>query len=307
MWLETAKRDQLLTILHSWIRTSKRSAQGIPFKEFESVLAKIRHAFTALPAGVGLLSPCNAVLQKKPDIVYLQQNKALKQALLLCRTLLRESMTQPTRCKELVRAWPDYIGICDASSFGFRGVIMGENSECPPTVVCLQWPEDITKNVKSDSNPNSTITNSDLEMVGLLLVLLVMEEILCDLRERNIALFSNNTPTVSWVTHLSSHHLIVAANLVAALALWLKTHQCCPLTPQHIRGKENTITDIPSRSFGTKPQWHFKTDNELRTFFNSHFPLPNQTSWNVFQIHSGVAMRVIFILRTQHFSLDEWR
>jgi hypothetical protein len=62
MWLETAKRDQLLTILHSWIHILERSAQGIPFKEFESVLAKIQHAFTALPAGVGLLSPCNAVL-----------------------------------------------------------------------------------------------------------------------------------------------------------------------------------------------------------------------------------------------------
>ena len=199
MWLETAKRDQLLTILHSWICTSERRAQGIPFKEIELVLAKIRHAFTALPDGVGLfsLSPCNAVLQKKPDIVYLQQNEALKQALLLCRMLLRESTTQPTRCKELVRAWPDYIGICDASSFGFGGVIVGENSECPPTVVCLQWPEDITKNVKSDSNSNGTITNSDLEMAGLLLVLLIMEEIVCDLRKQNIALFSNNTPTVS--------------------------------------------------------------------------------------------------------------
>jgi hypothetical protein len=130
--------------------------------------------------------------------------------------LLRESMTQPTRCKELVRAWPDYIGICNASSFGFGGVIVGENSECPPTVVCLQWPEDITKNVKSDSNSNGTITNSDLEMAGLLLVLLVMEEIVCDLRERNITLFSNNTLTVSWVMHLSSCHSIVTAILVAA-------------------------------------------------------------------------------------------
>ncbi len=62
MWLESAKRNQLLTILHSWIRTSKQSTHGIPFKEFESVLAKIRHAFTALPAGLGLLSPCNEVL-----------------------------------------------------------------------------------------------------------------------------------------------------------------------------------------------------------------------------------------------------
>jgi hypothetical protein len=77
--------------------------------------------------------------------------------------------------------------------------------------------------------------------------------------------------------------------------------------PQHIKGKENAITDIPSRSFGTEPKWHFKSNTESRTFFNSHFPLPNQTSWNVFQIHSDVAMRVIFILRTKHFLLDEWR
>ncbi len=101
---------------------------------------------------------------------------------------------------------------------------MGENSNCPPTVVRLQWPADITNNLKSDSNPNGMITNSDLEMAGLLLVLLVMEEIVCDIRERNIALFSNNTPTVCWVTRLSSRHSIVTANLVAALALQLKTH-----------------------------------------------------------------------------------
>ncbi len=144
-------------------------------------------------------------------------------------------------------------------------------------------------------------------MADLLLVLLVMEEVVCNLRERNITLFSNNTPTVSWVTRLSSRHSIIAANLVAALAPWKKTHRCCPLTPQNIKGKENAITDIPSRSFGTEPKWHFKSNTKLRTFFNSHLPLPNQTSWNVFQIHSDVAMRVISILRTKHFLLDEWR
>jgi hypothetical protein len=109
-------------------------------------------------------------------------------------TLLRKSTTQPTRCKELVRAWLDYIGICDALSFGFGGVIVGENSKCPPTVVQLQWPKDITDNIKSDSNPNRMITNSDLEMAGLLIIFLVMEEIVCDLMEVNIALFSTTHP-----------------------------------------------------------------------------------------------------------------
>ncbi len=129
---------------------------------------------------------------------------------------------------------------------------------------------------------------------------------MCNLPEANIALLSDNTPTISWVTRLASRHSIVAANLEAALALCLKKLRCCPLTPQHIKGIKNTITDIPSHSFGSVPQWHFKSNNDLRTFFNSHFSLPNQTSWNVLQIHSDVTMRLILILQTKHFLLDEW-
>ncbi len=63
LWLEEEKRAMLLTILHGWLRGARRAHAGIPFKEFESVTAKIRHAFTALPAGKGLLSPCNWVLR----------------------------------------------------------------------------------------------------------------------------------------------------------------------------------------------------------------------------------------------------
>ena len=51
LWLEEAKRAHLLTVLHGWIRSSKAGMMGIPFKEFESVIAKVRHAFTAIPAG----------------------------------------------------------------------------------------------------------------------------------------------------------------------------------------------------------------------------------------------------------------
>ncbi len=122
--------------------------------------------------------------------------------------------------------------------------------------------------------------------------------------EANIALISNNKPTVSWVTCLASRHSIDAAHLVAALALCLKKLRCCPLMPQHIIGKENTITDIPSRSFSSVTQWHFKLNNDLQTFFNSCFPLPNQTSWNIFQLNFNVPMNVILILRTKHFLLD---
>jgi hypothetical protein len=96
IWLKEAKRAYLLTVLKGWIRSGQASAIGIQFKDFESVLAKIRHAFMAIPAGRGLLSPCNKKLQKKPPIIYLHRNPVLLAALSGCRTLLRESSDSPT-------------------------------------------------------------------------------------------------------------------------------------------------------------------------------------------------------------------
>jgi hypothetical protein len=62
MWLEAAKCEKLLTILRGWIWTGTQGSTGIPFGEFKSTIAKIRHAFTCIPAGRGLLSPCNRLL-----------------------------------------------------------------------------------------------------------------------------------------------------------------------------------------------------------------------------------------------------
>ncbi len=84
IWLEEAKRAHLLTVLHGWIRLSKSGTHGIPFKEFETVVAKIRHAFTAIPAGRGLLTPCNKILQTKPPMVYLHCNPMLSAAIKGC-------------------------------------------------------------------------------------------------------------------------------------------------------------------------------------------------------------------------------
>jgi hypothetical protein len=195
IWLEEAKRAHLLTVLHGWIRSRKSGTIGIPFKEFETVVAKItRHAFTAIPAGRGLLTPCNKILQSKPPLVYLQRNPVLQAAIMGCRTLLRESSDSPTRCRELVGGWPDYISVCDASSHGVGGVIFGENNMCVPTVFRWEWPQEI-----KDLYQNDAITNSDLEMAGLLLLWLIMESVCGTLREKRVALFSDNSPTVGWV------------------------------------------------------------------------------------------------------------
>ena len=95
LWLESEKRDVIVTTLHKWIRAGSRH-QGIPFKEFESIMAKIRHAFTALPAAIGLLSGTNSMLRKRPEWISLHREDVLLQEIILCKTLLLESTREPT-------------------------------------------------------------------------------------------------------------------------------------------------------------------------------------------------------------------
>jgi hypothetical protein len=67
------------------------------------------------------------------------------------------------------------------------------------------------------------------------------------------------------------------------------------------------MTDIPSRSFGSEPKWFCASNDDLLTMFNNLFPLPAQQSWTVFQVSTRAFTRVLSMLRTADFSLDEWR
>ena len=105
--------------------------------------------------------------------------------------------------------WPHYIGVKDASSHGIGGIIMGEEKACKPTVFRLAWPDDI-KELFHKGN----ITNSDLEMEGLLMLWLLMEEVFTKLRAAYVVLFSDNSPTIGWVKRLSARGSLVAIQLV---------------------------------------------------------------------------------------------
>ena len=116
-----------------------------------------------------------------------------------CRTLLRESTREPTCCQELIPGWPDYIGFVNASSHGAGGAVIGELSPCVPTIFRWQWPPDVTQDIKTAENPGGHITNSDLEMTGLVLLWLTMEEICGPLEEKHLTLFNDNSPTIGRV------------------------------------------------------------------------------------------------------------
>lgn len=306
IWLSNDKRDTILSTLKKWIRLGTRRG-GIAFADFQSTLAKLQHAFLTIPAGRGLLSPFYSILAVAPRFVFLHRNKPLRQAILDARTFLRESIDNPTQCKNLVSAWPDYVGLTDASAHGAGGIIIGENLAVTPTVFRVQWPPEITADVISTENPQGRITNSDLEMAGLLLLWVVMEDVCPTVENAHVALFSDNTPTVHWVQRLAAKHSKVAMQLVRALALRLHITQTSPLIPLHIAGVDNALTDIPSRSFGSEKKWYCETHADLLTLFNTTFPLPSQASWTVYHVSSAISTRVISILQMQDFTADEWR
>jgi hypothetical protein len=115
---------------------------------------------------------------------YLQCNPSELTALEGCQTLLRESTHKPTRCRELVTGWPDNIGIVNASGHGAGGVVVGEQVGCTPVVFQWKWLEDIKWEIKFLSTPMGKITNSDLEMAGLVLLWIIIEGVCTDLAKK---------------------------------------------------------------------------------------------------------------------------
>lgn len=226
--LSEKKREMLLELLAKLLRSAKDKMHPIPFKEFESVVAKIRHAFTSIPAGKGLLTPCNKLLQKHPEFVFLGCNKKLLTGICDMHTLLPEATKNPMKCSELVMGPPAVVGIKDASKHGVGGIIIGHTQGCIPTVFRLEWPQWVKDEVdKTNTRKNGTLTNSDLEMAGLLLLWLIMEDV-CDISPgTHLALFSDNSPTVSWTQRLASRGSKVADQLIRALAAFGSSkHKC---------------------------------------------------------------------------------
>ena len=94
-------RDKQIAIdaeLHKIVRMTN----GVPFKRVE----KRRHAATAVPTGINLVTPNNRILQVKPRMVRWRDFPLAKQAFRDWRTLLKESARKPTMAKELVMGSP---------------------------------------------------------------------------------------------------------------------------------------------------------------------------------------------------------
>ena len=97
-----------------------------------------------------------------------------------------------------------------------------------------------------------------------------MEEVCPKLRASYVVLFSDNSSTIGWVKRLAARGSLVAMQLVRAFTLIFKKSGSSPLTPLHIAGEENDMTDISSRSFGSNLHWFCKNDTDLLIFFKKN-------------------------------------
>ena len=171
----------------------------------------------------------------------------------------------------------------------------------------LGWPDDIRRMLVTESNPGGTLSISDFEMAGMLVLFLVMEAV-CSLGAgMHVLLYSNNQPTVPWSARLTSKSSDVAGQLIRALALRMKQKRVSPMTPMHVRGVENPLADVPSRSFWGKPEWHCRINAELQLLFDNSFPLPNKNSCSVFSLSREISTKVFSVLQTKATSADVWR
>jgi hypothetical protein len=58
----------------------------------------------------------------------------------------------------------------------------------------------IQSHLKTADNQKGTISNSNLEIAGLLILWLVIEKVAPALKKKHITQFTNKSPSVSWVT-----------------------------------------------------------------------------------------------------------
>ena len=300
----------------SKIRTAIKQVlhrQGAPLREFQSVLGKLQHACLAIPNGKGLLSPLYNLLP--PDTatraprrwIPVPKDSSAYMALKDLRTVLKLVANRPTKCSQLVPGWPDYVGFCDACKYGAGGVWLSGKSDLHPVIWRVAWPPDIVARLISRDNPDGDLTINDLEMAGLLLHYLVLEQLLPDMAGKHAAAWCDNTSTVSWARRQSCKRSRVGQRLLRALSIRHVATKSSPLAPWSIAGANNQMADLASRSFRKGGKGNFElTDTALLTKFNSLFPLTQEASWHLHHLNNNISSLVFSELRQQQQPMGSW-
>ena len=292
MQLPTPKIEKMLRTIRNLLRHKSCATT-----EFQSIVGKLQHATLGLPTKQAFITPLYHCLKSANPCgkVYIHPQSPQHQALLDCQQALKAMMDEPIDCRQLVPDFPAYIGFCDACKYGAGGIWISGNKQIPPLVWRVKWPEEIVAAFYDE--PNGYLTINDLEMAGVLLAYLLLEQ-LVPMQHTHTALWCDNTSAVSWTAKMSSKKSAVGHQLVRALALRLFQNKASPLFPLSISGERNPQADLASRSFrdtGVHGNYNFD-DLTFIDRFNASFPLTQEASWRHFRHHNKLLQRVYSML-----------
>jgi hypothetical protein len=286
----------------------------ITLSDFRSLTGKLQHASLAVPAGHSLLAPLHKLANTvTTHWIDLRRHPNIIEALRDFKVLSKVIATRPTHARELVPGLPSYIGYSDACNTGAGGVWLSGAKNIRPTVWRVAWPEPISSQVKSPSNPTGTLSINDLEAAAFVLQFLVLEQLVNDLRHDHVAIWCDNQSTVSWARKLSARGGKIGWRLMRALGLRLACRETSPLIPVAIAGKDNDMADYSSRSFGQKGgranlTYHTSDDSFLRAFAST-FPLATKQdiSWQLFRVATKLTSLIFSELLNRPRPMASWR
>ena len=84
---------------------------------------------------------------------------------------------------------------------------------------------------------------------------------------------------------------IAACTLIRMLVLFINARKSLSVTPLYVAGKDNKMAYMVSSSF--KEGKYFSAFNNIITYFNHHFPLPENYPWLECHIPTKSVSRVI--------------
>ena len=277
-----------------------RRLDAIPLNRMQKLAGKLQHASYAMPGGWGLFSPIQMAMRGNPRQVTL--TPFLKETLKDWKAIIKELSSLPTHVLQLVDGYPDFLGYSDACKSGCGGIWMGITEDIGFIVWRVEFPSDIQAELVTWSNLDGTITMNDLELAGMIIEWLVLENIVDDLVFKRVGLNCDNSNAVSWTNKYRTAKSIPASRLLRLLCIRMHKRRVSPLLSIGINGDDNGMSDVSSRSF-KDGKFFIAADSSLQSYFNKNFPLPQKKCWQEYKVPSELVSRVMSCVRGETLSL----
>jgi hypothetical protein len=272
-----------------------KGRRRVALKQWHQLLGELRSMTLAIPGGTGMFSHLQEALRIN-DKSRVKLTQAVHDQLADFEFLTRSLGARPTRIAEIVPPEPTHVGACDAARPGMGGVWVPPRSSSDKPIVWREpFPSHIQADLVSFENPKGSITNSDLELAGVLCHQDVLAEV-TDCRELTLATLCDNTPAVAWIKRGSVSNNSSAAYLLRLFALHRRHHRYLTEV-SHIPGVLNTMADDASRL------WHL-SDTAFLAYFNETYPQPE--SWVLCPLRSRMSSAVTSALQKKRQSPESF-